>query len=71
MTNNDDKKPPSDSWCETDLKAAKMSKNGIFIWKISGFMGQRNNFENCRFVKNVGQFLHSQSFMAIKIKILH
>jgi len=69
MTNNDENQPPqwinidqSDSWCETDLKAQKMSKTGIFIWKISGFMGHRDNFENCRNMDSISDSVKSREF---------
>ena len=68
MTNNDENQPQwnnidrSDSWCETDLKAQKMSK-GTFIWKISGFVDHRNKFVDCPDMDNIFDSAKSREFI--------
>lgn len=68
MTNSDENQPQwnnidrSDSWCETDLKAQKMSK-GTFIWKISGFVDHRNKFVDCPDMDNIFDSAKSREFI--------
>jgi len=61
MTNNDEKKPQSDSWCETDFRARKTSE-GTFIWKISGFVDHREEFRNCPDMDNILDSAKSREF---------